>query len=142
MNFLAHLEHRFQLGQAGPVGAFGADGGMSVGGPSVMVSNGPVGPFGPDGSPAGMPGEIISVEPEVQEPDGASFFGISAPFYFWQPWWWWQYPWGYTPGRFRVVCRRQETEEGEEVFVCDRAPASGMPVAYYPVTYGSPYGWW
>src|SRR3989304_7897892 len=86
-----------------------------------------IGPPAPDEEEA--PGDVISVEPETAGP-GASFFGISTPFYFW--------PWGWSPWQRRpltLVCEKK-TVDDREILVC-RTPRRIGPVA---LAWGPP-GW-
>lgn len=89
-------------------------------------------PLGPEEEEA--PGPVISVEPERAGP-GASFFGVSAPFYFW-PWAWPWRPWGWRP--LTLVCEKK-TVDDREVLECRTPPPRLGPVA---VAWGPPGWFW
>jgi hypothetical protein len=114
----------------GPVGG-------PTGGPSTAPSLGPI--LGPPGG-GSMPftagpslGPRISVEPITTPPGaafpGSAFFGISTPFFYW--------PVHLRPfyGSVRLVCRREEKRNGDEVLVCERARPKR------PVAWGPPAAW-
>jgi|FLYN01.1.fsa_nt_gi hypothetical protein len=103
---------------------------------------------GPPSAPAGgtSPGPRVigpSPQPVGSGSGGASFFGISAPVWFW-PWsgWGWQptvYYWPAVSAKRRLVCRRLEEEseeEGRDVFECKQVvhPTSyAFPIVRFPV---------
>jgi hypothetical protein len=126
------------LGQGVVTGSpAGGGGGTSLGptiGPPAMGPTGPMGPFvvgpGEEVEEGAAIGPTVSVEPEAGLP-GDSFFGISAPVWFWPLNWPWA-SWSWRPAR--LVCRSAEID-GEEVLLCRRT----HPVV--PVAWGPPAPW-
>lgn len=116
----------------GSVGVFsGPPSGGATGGGSMAPPIGGGGGF--TTSPRNLP--TVSVPPQVTPPGsfGESFFGVSAPPWFW-PLNYWPYPYPQNPA---YVCKKTTTEEGEDRFECQPK----YPIRNAQYTYGPPWGW-
>jgi len=140
-------------GSGSPGGAFasaggggGGGGGGHAGGPGGVFVGPPAGgggTSGPMAPPIGLPGPsqpAVPSQPTVSVPPiltpgvafDESFFGVSAPPWFWPLNYWPSYP----PANQELVCRKQTSDEGDETFVCrPRYPVQNVAFAYGPPGY-------
>jgi hypothetical protein len=129
----------------GPAGGGGGGPGLVVGPPSGGGGGGGFGPgvidmMPPEGG-QGEVGPIVSVTPEIVGPGlpGGSFFGVSS-----SPWFWpLNVNWLYPRPPMDMVCVKAETEDEEEILVCEQSYEVFPARRSYPVAYawGPPAGW-